>query len=250
MATNLKTEKLEIQVPGEKAPMPAYLAAPDAPGPHPAVVVFEEIFGVNSHIRDVTERLAREGYVAIAPDVHHRVAPGQELKYDQEGMSKGMPLIERLTQKGVLADLDAALSVLKSRQDVRADRIGAIGFCIGGHMAYLAAANRSDIKATASFYGGGIARFGLGGGEPTVTQSKNIQGRILCMFGKDDSMITADQVAAIRKALADAKTRSEVVEYDGATHGFFCDQRGSYNKTVAEDAWRRTKELFAAELKS
>src|SRR4051812_15860321 len=101
---NIRTEKVQIPVEGEAQPMPGYLALPDGPGPHPAVIVIEEIFGVNAHIRDVTERVAREGYVAIAPDVHHRAAPGQELAYDEAGMKKGMELIPKLSEHGVRAD--------------------------------------------------------------------------------------------------------------------------------------------------
>src|SRR4051812_43958277 len=94
---SIRTEKVQIPVKGAERPMPGYVAVPEGAGPFPAVIVFEEIFGVNSHIRDVTERVAREGYLAIAPDYHHRVAPGLELPYDEQGMKKGMELIPKLT---------------------------------------------------------------------------------------------------------------------------------------------------------
>src|SRR4051812_32571579 len=148
---SIRTEKVQIPVSGAEKPMPGYVAVPEGAGPFPAVIVIEEIFGVNSHIRDVTERVAREGYVAIAPDVHHRAAPGQELAYDGEGMKKGMELIPKLTAQGIEADLAGTLAFLRARKDVRGDKIGCIGFCIGGHLAYLAAAT-TDVKATASFY--------------------------------------------------------------------------------------------------
>ena len=105
----IRTEKVSIQVASEPRPMSAYLAIPEGGGVRPAVVVFQEIFGVNSHIRDVTERFAKEGYVAIAPDYHHRTAPDQELNYDAEGRQKGMPLIAKLTEAGVMADVSATL---------------------------------------------------------------------------------------------------------------------------------------------
>jgi carboxymethylenebutenolidase len=245
---SIRTEKVQIPVSGAEKPMQGYVAAPEGPGPFPAVIVIEEIFGVNSHIRDVTERVAREGYVAIAPDIHHRVAPGQELKYDGEGVKKGMEVIPKLTAPGIAADLNGTLAFLRARKDVRGDQIGCMGFCIGGHVAYLAAAT-TDVKATASFYGGGIASFGPGGGAPTVTKSGGIKGKIVCFFGKQDQSIPLDQVETIRKELEKNKVRHEIVVFDDATHGFFCDQRGSYNKGAAEDAWGRVKKLFAEELK-
>jgi carboxymethylenebutenolidase len=242
----MHTEKLQIQVGGET--MGAYLALPDGAGPHPAVIVFQEIFGVNSHIRDVTERVAKLGYVAIAPDYHHRSAPGQELKYDQEGMQKGMPLIGKLVQANVIADIEATLATLAARNDVRHDRTGCIGFCIGGHVAYLAATT-GHFQATASFYGGGIAKMGLGAPDATVTRTKLIKGKIVCFFGEKDGAIPPDQVQQIRHALDENHINHEVVVYEPATHGFFCDQRGSYHQPSAADAWQRVQKLFAEELR-
>ena len=244
----MHTEKVKLQVQGK--PMSAYVATPDGAGPFPAVIVFQEIFGVNAHIRDVTERVAKEGYVAIAPDYHHRAAPDEELAYDQAGMQKGMQRIGKLTQEGVFADVQATLDYLRDRKDVKADRVGCMGFCIGGHVAYLTA-SQFDMKATAAFYGGGIAAMGLGVPEPTVTRSGQIKGRILCFFGDKDPMIPASQVETIEKALTDAHVRHEVVVYPGATHAFFCErpERGTYNEPAARDAWERVKKLFAEELR-
>jgi carboxymethylenebutenolidase len=245
---SIRTEKVKIPVKG--AEMSAYVATPEGAGPFPAVIVFQEIFGVNAHIREVTERVAREGYVAIAPDYHHRAAPDQELDYTPEGMKKGMERIPKLTADGLKADTDATLGFLRARKDVRGDRIGCMGFCIGGHAAYLCA-ETTDVKATASFYGGGIASFSPGGGPPTVTKTGQIKGKVICFFGNKDPMIPPDQVATIQKALEDNKVRHEVHVYDGASHAFFCPvpERGSYVKQAAEDAWGRVKKLFAEELK-
>lgn len=246
----MKTERVQIPVKGSDA-MAAYVASPDwSGGPHPAVIVVEEIFGVNSHIRDVVERVAREGYVAIAPDVHHRAWPtGTELQYDEDGYKRGMPVIGKLTADGVSADLAATIAFLRARKDVRGDRLGVIGFCIGGHIAYFAACT-TDVRATASFYGGGIASFTPGGGAPTVTRTKDIKGRILCFFGAKDSMIPADQVETIKKELEKNQIRHEVVVYPDAGHAFFRDvDPKAHVKGAAEDAWKRVKALFAEELK-
>ncbi len=248
---NIRTEQAELKVAGEATTMPAYLAIPEGTGPFAAVLVLEEIFGVNAHMREVTERVAKEGYVAIAPDYHFRSARGEELKYDAAGMQRGMTLIPKLSEKNVVADLQATLSFLRSRADVGGDRIGCIGFCIGGHVAYLAAA-LTDVRATASFYGGGIAAMGLGVAEPTVHHSAKIRGRILCLFGKNDSMIPEAQVNQIRAALDKGNVRHEIVVYDNAGHAFFCDnrERGSYEPKAANDAWTRVKKLFAEELRN
>jgi len=248
---SIRTEKVQIPVAGAEAPMPAYLAVPEGKGPFPAVIVIEEIFGINAHIRDVTERIAREGYLAIAPDVHHRVAAGVELAYDQAGMQQGMSYIPKLSGDGFRADMDATIALLRARADVKGDGFGVVGFCIGGHLAYLAAATIPDVKATASFYGGGVATFSPGDKTPTVNKSAGIKGRILCFFGGKDPMIPQAHVDAVRAALEAGHVRHEIVVYPEASHAFFCDvhARGSFHAAPAADAWSRVKSLFSAELR-
>lgn len=237
-----KEERVEISVAG--GTMGGYLARPDDDSECPAVLVFMEIFGVNRHIRDVADRLASEGYVALAPDYFHRTGPGVELAYDDAGMAEGMELLGALVADEMIADSKAALDFLRARPDVRSDRIGACGFCIGGHMTYLTACE-TDIQAAASFYGGGIAApKGLGGGPSTISRTPKIKGRILCLFGGKDSMIPKQQVTAIRKALKDAGTSHEVVVYPEADHGFNCNRRPSYHQESADDAWAKMLALF------
>jgi carboxymethylenebutenolidase len=243
MASEIASER--VRIPVDRATMPGYLARPAAGGRHPAVLVWMEIFGINSHIRDVTERVAREGYVALAPNFFHRTAPDIEVGYDEAGMAAGLAELHKLRADQMIADARAALAFLRARPDVRGDRIGAMGFCIGGHMTYLTAAE-TDVAAAASFYGGGIAApEGFGGGPSPIQRSAKIRGRILCLFGGKDALIPQPQVDAIRQALADAGTRHEVVVYPDADHGFFCDQRATHHEAAAKDAWERVKRLFA-----
>jgi carboxymethylenebutenolidase len=243
----IKTEKVEITV-GETG-LAGYLARPAEGGPHPAVLVWMEIFGINSHIRDVTERVAREGYVALAPDFFHRTHPGLELGYSDDEMQKGFEPYGALQADQMLADARAAIAWLRARDDVRGDRLGAMGFCVGGHMTYLCACE-TDIAAAASFYGGGIAApEGFGGAESTLARTPRIRGRILCLLGDNDDYIPLDQVEAIKDALEKAEIRHDVEVYPGVGHGFFCDQRPSYDEKSAADAWAKTKALFAQELK-
>jgi carboxymethylenebutenolidase len=242
----IATERVVVPVDGTQ--MKAVLARPVSPGPHPAVIVWMEIFGVNEHIRDVTERVAREGYVALAPNFFHRSAPDLDVGYDDAGFQEGFKHMGRLRADGMIADARAAVAYLRGRPDVRGDRIGAMGFCIGGHMTYLTACE-TDVAAAASFYGGGIAApQGPGGAPSTIGRTSRIRGRILCLFGGKDQFIPAPQVDAIRRALTDAGVRHEVVVYEDAEHGFFCDRRGSYHEASAKDAWTRVKRFFAEAL--
>ena len=245
----MKTLNERIQIPVAGTSMPAYVAKPEGQGTWPGVLLFMEIFGINAHIRSVADRLAAEGYVVLAPDLFHRTAPGIELGYDQAGLQKGIGLMTQVKASEAMADVSAALKTLQSRPDVRGKGVGSIGFCFGGHVAYLSACEL-PMAAVASFYGGGIAA-GAPGNEPppTVERTDKIKGRILCLFGENDGYIPAAQVETIRKALETHHVRHEIMVYPGVGHGFFCDVRGDYHKPSAEDAWRRVLALFAAELK-
>lgn len=245
---SITTGQIEIPLEGGGT-MGGYAAAPESGGPYPAVLVFMEIFGINAHIRDVTERVAREGYVALAPDYFHRTGPGVEYGYDDEGMAKGMQLLGALEADQMISDVNAALAYLRGRRDVRGDKIGCMGFCIGGHMTYLAACE-TDVSAAASFYGGGVAApEGPGGQASTLGRTDKIRGKIVCLFGDRDGFIPMDQVDAVREALQKAGADHQVVVYPDCDHGFFCDQRESYVEAAATDAWQRVNDLFASVLK-
>ena len=245
---SVQTEEIQITTSAGET-MGGYLARPEGAGPLPAVLVYMEIFGVNDHIRDVTRRVAAEGYVALAPDYFHRTGAGIQLAYDEAGMAEGMGHLAQLKADQMIADARDAIATLQGRSDVVGDRIGAMGFCIGGHMTYLTACE-TDIQAAASYYGGGIAApQGPGGAESTVARTSGISGRIECYFGGQDAMIPVDQVDAIRNALADAGTDHDVQVYAPADHGFHCDQRATYHEASAKDAWGRTLALFESKLR-
>ncbi|MBD2680685.1 MULTISPECIES: dienelactone hydrolase family protein [Nostoc] len=223
----------------------AYLAQPEESGSYPGIVVLQEIFGVNVHIREVTERIAKLGYVAIAPALFERIAPGFETGYTSEDIQIGKKYAWEQTQASeLLSDIQLAIDYLKSLPKVKKDGFGCIGFCFGGHVAYLAA-TLPDIKATASFYGAGITTRTPGGGAPTLTRTREIAGTIYALFGKEDASIPAEQVDEIEAELEKYKIPHRVFRYDGADHGFFCDHRGSYNPKAAADAWEEVQELFS-----
>ena len=241
----IQTERVSIPVGGKT--MGGYLARPAGSDKRPGVIVWMEIFGINSHIRDVVERVAGEGYVALAPDFFHRTGPGVEYNYDDAGMGAGMKLLMKLDADEMIADARAALAYLRGRSDATG-KVGAMGFCIGGHMTYLTACE-TDVAAAASFYGGGIAGPQGPGGKPaTVGRTGKIKGKILCLFGEKDALIPSAQVDAIRAALEKAGTDHEVVVYPGADHGFFCDERPSYHEAAAQDSWRRLLRFFEKHL--
>lgn len=225
--------------------MPAYVAWPDNnKGPWPAVIVFMEIFGVNAHIRSVTERLAAEGYVAIAPNYYHRTTENLELAYSERDVAIGREHKDQTTREGLLVDIRATIQFLQAHHDVSPkDRLGTIGFCFGGHVAFIAAGMK-EIAATASFYGGGITNNSPGGGVPTVTHAREIEGEIICLFGENDDLIPHEETVLIDKALKDAHVQHEVIRYANTGHGFFCDMRDSFDPSAAEDSWLRIKALF------
>jgi carboxymethylenebutenolidase len=226
----------------------AYLARPVGKGPFPGIVVLQEIFGVNDHIRDVTRRLAREGYVAIAPALYQRQAPGFETGYTAEDIKIGKQYKEQTKADELLSDIQATINYLISQTPTRPKAIGCIGFCFGGHVAYLAA-TLTDIQATASFYGAGITTMTPGGGEPTITRTKDlIGGTMYLFFGMEDASIPAEQVDEIEDALNKHQVLHQIFRYEKADHGFFCDQRASYNEAAAADAWMEVKQLFRQEL--
>ncbi len=243
----LETTSVEIPASGGGS-MGGYLARPEGDATLPGVLVFMEIFGINAHIRSVTERVAEAGYVALAPDYFHRTGPGIELSYDDDGMAEGMKHLGQLKADTMIADARDAIAFLRASDGVKGESIGAMGFCIGGHMTYLTACE-TDVKAAASYYGGGIAApSGPGGGPSTLSRSDKIEGKLICYFGGKDAMIPQDQVSAIREALDKTGGGHEVIVYPDADHGFNCDLRESYNRASADDAWVKTLALFSQNL--
>ncbi len=236
-----------VEVANDNLQIPAYLAMPVGENSLPAVVVLQEIFGVNDHIRDVTRRVAKEGYIAIAPALYHRQSPGFEAGYTDQDIKIGKQYKDQTKAEELLSDIQATINYLISRTPAKANGIGCIGFCFGGHVAYLAA-TLPDIQATASFYGAGITTMTPGGGSPSITRTKEIKGTMYAFFGMEDASIPTQQVDEIELALDKNQVLHRVFRYQRADHGFFCDQRASYNEAAAAEAWNQVKQLFRQEL--
>jgi len=193
----------------------------------PGILVFQEAYGVNAHIRDVVARFARQGFVAVAPELYHRTAPGFEGRYDD--LEGARAHAARMTEEGLLADVAAAFAWLQSQPMVAKDRIAGIGFCMGGRVSYVAN-SAVPLRAAISFYGGGIA--------PGLLHLAGKQHAPLLMFwGGLDAHIGPEQYRAVSDALREAKKPYECVVFSYADHGFFCDARPSYSESAARQAW-------------
>ncbi len=215
--------------------MPAYICRPATGGPHPAVIVVMEAFGLNAHIKDVTERIAREGYVTIAPDFFYRFG-SPIVPYGE--VSRAIGYIQQLDDAALMAEMGVVMQHLRSLAEVRGDRIGITGFCMGGRIAFLTACRHpAAVKVAIAFYGGGIA---ADTPAAPLNDAPRIQCPVLCFFGEADRMIPMDQVRRLDETLRRLKKTAEVKVYAGAGHGFFCDDRPSYHPDAAASAWSLT----------
>ncbi|MEL6579883.1 MAG: dienelactone hydrolase family protein [Cyanobacteria bacterium J06621_12] len=237
-----------VKVDNQGLEIDAYLAMPTTAGIYPGVIVIQEIFGVNEHIQDVTARLAASGYIAIAPAIYQRQAPGFTVGYSDEEVKQGREYKVKTQAQELVSDVQACIGYLYSQPQVKQSGVGTIGFCFGGHVVYLAA-TLADVTATASFYGAQIATWCPGEAEPTITQTKDIKGIIYTFFGTEDPLIPNEQTEQIEQELQKQNIDHQVFRYPGATHGFMCDRRPkSYNPDAAKDAWKKVLDLFSQKL--
>ena len=223
-------------------PMELYEATPDADA-RGAVVVIQEAFGVNDHIKDVTRRFAAEGYHAVAPAIFHRAGGGTA---DYGDFEKVIPLFEGVTDDAVLTDVDAALEHLHDA-GFADSAIGIVGFCFGGRATFLVAARRA-LGAAVGFYGGGIVTKGYLPFEPLIGEVGDLKTPWLGLFGDADGGIPVEDVEQLREVLRSAPVDAEVVRYPDAEHGFHCDVRDAYHPEAAADGWGRTLEWFGRHL--
>jgi carboxymethylenebutenolidase len=231
-----------MQVDTPDGPMELYEATPDREA-RSGVVVIQEAFGVNDHIKDVTRRFAGEGYHAVAPALFHRAGGGTA---SYEDFSTVLPLYEGLTDDGILIDVDAALAHLRAR-GVADEHIGIVGFCFGGRVTFLVALERA-LGAAVGFYGGGIVHGRFPQFPPLIDRAAQLRTPWLGLFGDRDQGIPVDDVEALRAASSEAAVDTEIVRYADAEHGFHCDVRPAYNPEAAADAWGRTLAWFDAHL--
>lgn len=212
---------------------PAFVATP-SDVPRGGVVVVQEIFGVNSHIRSVAERAAAAGYVALAPDLFWRVKPHIELGYTPDDIAQGREVRGKLKDDDVVKDVGLAMGVLANRPAMRGKKMAVMGFCWGGLISYLSAC-RLKPAAAVVYYGGGIPNY--------LGEASKIACPMMMHFGDLDKSIPVADVEKIRETMK-SKPDTKVFLYKGAEHGFHCDQRGSYHAEHAKYAWERTVEFL------
>lgn len=206
----------------------SYRADP-ATKPRAALVVIQEIFGVNHHIRNVCDRFAAEGYVAVAPAIFDRIERNFQSGYSPDEITVARKFVASPDWPAMLRDVQAAIDAVK---DV--GPVGIVGFCLGGSVAYAAATKLNGLRAAVGYYGGAIVRFA--DDKPAVPT--------MLHFGEKDAGIPLSDVDTVRAKRPDV----EIHIYAGAQHGFSCDERASFDKASADIAWQRTLAFFAKHL--
>jgi carboxymethylenebutenolidase len=235
----LHAENVTLKI-ADGTTMSAYTAIPGDGGKLPGLLVFQEAFGVNEHIRDVTRRFAKAGFVAIASELFHRTGPGFEGKYDN--FQACMPHMQGLTLEGLSQDAQAAFDWLQKNPRVLPNCTASVGFCMGGRISFLANAV-APLKAAISFYGGSIA-------PALLPRAPQLHGPMLFFWGGVDAHIPQDQIRAVIDAVRQAKKTFVNVEFSEADHGFFCDARPSYNEAATKQAWDLSMRFLSTYLKN
>ncbi|RSB83105.1 dienelactone hydrolase family protein [Burkholderia cenocepacia] len=225
-----------IDIPTGNDSFGGYLALPKR-GKGPAVIIIQEIFGVNAHIRAVADQYAADGFVALAPDVFWRTQPRVELTYEGADRDKGIELMKKTDVGLAVADIGAAADALRARPEVDG-KLAAIGYCFGGQLAYRAAAT-GKLDAAVSYYGGGI--------QNALDLAGQVTQPILFHYAENDHGIPLTAVDQVKAAFAGHGHASFHV-YPGAEHGFNCTDRASYNQRVAALAHGRTLTFLAEHL--
>jgi len=204
-----------------------YLAQPDDGGTHPGVIVIQEWWGLDGHIKDIAERFAREGFVALAPDMYH----GKIATEPDEARKLAMAL----NREQALKDLLGSVRYLQGLAEVAPEKLGCVGFCMGGSLTLALAASTADVAAAAPFYAGF---------RPGAAELAKIEAELFCAFGADDGGIPLDQVRVFEETLRSQGKRAVVKVYEGAPHSFFNDTKESYRPAAAQDAWEHALDLF------
>jgi carboxymethylenebutenolidase len=230
----------EITVQVGASPMSIFIAEPQGAGPHPAVVVIHHRDGVDEFTRVFCERLAKNGFAGVAPNLYHRRPADEDSRASRQALTDGE----------VVADINATVTALQAQKSVRGDRLAILGHCMGGRMAYLGAASNPGFKAAGVFYGGGIFRVEGEGRPAPFALTGNIKCPVLGGFGREDTNPPPADVERISAELTKFGIRHDFKIYDGAGHAFqnFSSPE-TYRETASEDVWARLVPFLRAELK-
>ena len=234
--TGLVTATVDVQATDRK--IPAYLARPEAKGKHPVVFVNSEIFGVHEWVKDVCRRLAKAGYVAIAPDLFVRAGDPSKLT----DMQAVMKIVAAQPEAQVLGDTQATLKYLAAQPYADMKRLGATGFCWGGGATWRDCETFSEFKAGVAWYG--PLKAGSYPRTPPLDAVKDLKCPVLGLYGGQDRGIPQKDVEDMRAALKAAGKQAEIIVYPDAQHGFLADYRPSYDAKASADAWGKMLAFF------
>ena len=231
----------EVKIPTTDVEIPAYRAMPATGGPFPVVLVVQEIFGVHEHIKDMCRRFAKEGYLAVAPELYAR--QGDPAKFT-DWKQLFAEVVNKVPDAQVMSDLDAVVAWAGKSGSGDVKRVGVTGFCWGGRITWLYCAHSPQVKA-------GVAWYGRLVGETSPLQPKypidvvaELKAPVLGLYGGKDQGIPLADVEKMRSALAAAKNPSEIVVFPEAGHGFNADYRPSYRAEDAREGWRQALAWF------
>ena len=239
----IKTREAELRVDGR--PMRTVVVAPNLKGRYPGILLYSEIFQLTGPIRRSMERLAGHGFVVAGPEIYHRIEPpGLVIPYDDAGRMRGQDDAARTSIAEFDADRVAVLDFLETQPDVTAGQLGAIGFCIGGHLAFRAALD-ARVKAAVCCYPTGLHN-GKVGKDPdagSLTRAGEIRGEVLVVFGDADPHVPTEGRHAVAKALSGAGTKHHIHSASGE-HAFMRDEGPRYDPEAADEVWREAVGLF------
>ncbi len=240
----ITTEHITVPV-SDGSTLPAYIARPKGDGPFPGIIVYQEAFGVNHHIREMTDRFARAGYVAIAPALFHRTDPSFESGYDD--FSLVMPHYGAVSHATLTADATAAFGWLTSPDGGGVAEVVSVGYCLGGQASFLTGIVL-PVKAAVSYYGGGIAPNPERGAPGLLSRVSEMQAPILLVWGAKDAHLGPDVTRSVDEALTEAGKMYSTITFGNADHGFSCDERASYEPLASKQAWALTLAFFESYL--
>jgi carboxymethylenebutenolidase len=232
-----------VKIPVKDGEIPAYRAQPSSGTNFPIILVIQEIFGVHEHIQDVVRRLAKLGYLAIAPELFVRQGDVSKLSSVEEIRA----VVAKVPDAQVLSDLDATLAWAVRSSQGNVDRVGITGFCWGGRITWLYAAYNPKVKAGVAWYGRLVGKSTALTPKHPVDIAPTLSVPVLGLYGGKDTGIPLESVEKVRTLLKSGGSKSEIVVYPEAPHAFFADYRPSYRETEAKEGWQRLQKWFQSQ---
>jgi len=231
----------EVKIPTGDGEIPAYRAMPSEGGPFPTIVVVQEIFGVHEHIKDVCRRLAKLGYVALAPELYARQGDVSGLTNIQQIVSE---VVSKVPDAQVMGDLDAAVAYAKGTGKADTARLGITGFCWGGRITWLYAAHNPSVKAGVAWYGRLVGDSSALTPKHPVDVAADLKAPVLGLYGGADQGIPVATIDRMKEACRAAGKTCEFIVFPDAPHAFHADYRPSYRAEPAQDGWKRLQDWF------